>query len=32
MYSEKKIATWYIDAGYQLVYMVMMGALLAWWR
>lgn len=32
VYSEKKPATFLIDAGYQLVYLVLMGALLAWWR
>ena len=32
MFSEKKIATYYIDAGYQLVYLLVMGAILGAWR
>ncbi|MEO6067625.1 MAG: DUF1761 domain-containing protein [Gemmatimonadales bacterium] len=32
MYSEKKFSTFVIDAGYQLVYLMMMGAILAAWR
>ena len=32
VYSDKKFATFLIDAGYQLVYLVVMGAILASWR
>jgi hypothetical protein len=32
MYSGKKLPTYYIDAAYQLVYMIWMGAILAGWR
>jgi hypothetical protein len=32
MFSEKPIAAWVIDAGYQLAYLVIMGALLSVWR
>ena len=32
MFSEKKLSTWMIDAGYQIVYMMVMGAILAVWR
>lgn len=32
MFSEKPIAAWVIDAGYQLAYLLIMGALLAAWR
>ncbi len=32
MFSEKPLATWLIDAGYQLVYLIAMGAILAAWR
>ncbi len=32
MFSEKKIATYYIDASYQLVYLLAMGAILGAWR
>ena len=32
MFSEKKLATWLIDAGYQIVYLMVMGAILVAWR
>lgn len=32
LFSEKPIAAWVIDAGYQLAYLVIMGALLSVWR
>ncbi len=32
MFSEKPLSTYLIDAGFQLVYMVMMSLLLALWR
>jgi hypothetical protein len=32
VYSQKKFATFTIDAGYQLVYLVAMGAILAAWQ
>jgi hypothetical protein len=32
VFSEKPIAAWVIDAGYQLAYLVIMGALLSVWR
>ncbi|HKW41364.1 MAG TPA: DUF1761 domain-containing protein [Gemmatimonadales bacterium] len=32
MFSEKPIAAWVIDAGYQLAYLLIMGALLSLWR
>ncbi len=32
MFSEKPIAAWVIDAGYQLAYLLIMGALLSVWR
>lgn len=32
VYSNKKFATFAIDAGYQLVYMLMMGAILGAWQ
>ena len=32
MFSEKAIAAWVIDAGYQLAYLLIMGALLSVWR
>ena len=32
VYSNKKLATFLIDAGYQLVYLLMMGAILGAWR
>ena len=32
MFSNKKLAAFLIDAGYQLVYVMMMGAILAAWR
>ena len=32
MYSEKALATWLIDAGYQVVYLMVMGAILVAWR
>ncbi|HEX4573715.1 MAG TPA: DUF1761 domain-containing protein [Gemmatimonadales bacterium] len=32
MFSEKPIAAWVIDAGYQLVYLLIMGAVLSVWR
>ena len=32
MFSEKPIAAWVIDAGYQLAYLVIMGVLLSVWR
>jgi hypothetical protein len=32
VYSDKKIATFFIDSGYQLVYLMVMGAILAAWR
>jgi uncharacterized protein DUF1761 len=32
MFSEKPIAAYWIDAGYQVVYLIVMGAILAVWR
>ena len=32
LYSDKKFATFLIDTGYQLVYLVVMGAILGGWR
>ncbi len=32
MFSEKPLSTYLIDAGYQLVYVVVMGVILAAWR
>ncbi|HYU91183.1 MAG TPA: DUF1761 domain-containing protein [Gemmatimonadales bacterium] len=32
MFSEKPIAAWVLDAGYQLSYLVLMGVLLSLWR
>jgi uncharacterized protein DUF1761 len=32
MFSEKPIAVWVIDAGYQLAYMLLMGIILSVWR
>lgn len=32
LFSEKPIAAWVIDAGYQLAYLVIMGALLSVWH
>src|SRR5438046_9904765 len=32
MFSEKPIAAWVLDAGYQLSYLVLMGVLLSVWR
>jgi hypothetical protein len=32
LYSDKPLAAWIIDTGYQLVYMVVMGVILAVWR
>jgi uncharacterized protein DUF1761 len=32
MFSDKPIAAWVIDAGYQLAYLLIMGALLSVWR
>ncbi len=32
LYSHKKIAAWLIDLGYQLVYIVVMGAILGAWH
>src|SRR2546422_2378916 len=32
MFSEKPIAAWVLDAGYQLAHLLLMGALLAAWR
>jgi hypothetical protein len=32
MFSERKIATFFIDAGYQLVHLLVMGAILGAWR
>jgi Protein of unknown function (DUF1761) len=32
VFSEKPIAAWVIDAGYQLAYLLIMGALLSVWR
>jgi hypothetical protein len=32
LYSDRKFATFLIDAGYQLVYLVVMGAILGAWR
>jgi len=32
VYSQRKMATFVIDAGYQLVYLVVMGAILAAWQ
>ncbi len=31
LFSERKLATYLLDAGYQLVYMVVMGVILASW-
>ena len=32
LFSEKPLAAWVIDAGYQLAYLVLMGVLLSVWR
>ncbi len=32
LFSERRFSTYLIDAGYQLVYLVMMGAILGAWR
>jgi hypothetical protein len=32
MFSEKPIAVWVIDAGYQLAYLLLMGVILSVWR
>ena len=32
MFSEKPLATWLIDAGYQVVYLMVMGWILVVWR
>jgi len=32
MFSEKPLSTWLIDAGYQIVYLMVMGAILSVWR
>lgn len=32
MYSDKRLAAWLIDAGYQIVYLMVMGAILVAWR
>jgi hypothetical protein len=32
MFSEKPLSTYLIDAGYQLVYLLAMGAIIAMWR
>lgn len=32
MFSEKRLAAWLIDAGYQIVYLMVMGAILVAWR
>ena len=32
MFSDKKLGTYLIDAGYQLAYLVLMGVILAVWR
>jgi len=32
LFSEKPLAAWVIDAGYQLAYLMLMGALLSLWR
>lgn len=32
LYSQKKLAAWLIDAGYQLVYLLVMGAILGAWH
>lgn len=32
LYSDRKFATFLIDAGYQLVYLIVMGAILGAWR
>ena len=32
MFSDKKLAAWLIDAGYQIVYLMVMGAILVAWR
>jgi hypothetical protein len=32
LYSQKKIAAWLIDIGYQLVYLLVMGAILGAWH
>ena len=32
LYSQKRIAAWLIDLGYQLVYLLVMGAILGAWH
>jgi hypothetical protein len=32
VYSDKRLAVWLIDAGYQIVYLMAMGAILVAWR
>jgi hypothetical protein len=32
LYSEKPLAAWVIDAGYQVAYMIVMGVVLSVWR
>jgi hypothetical protein len=32
MFSEKRLSTWLIDAGYQIAYLVLMGVILVAWR
>ena len=32
MYSRRPFAAWYIDAGYQLIYLALMGAIIGGWR
>jgi hypothetical protein len=32
MFSQKPIAAWVIDAGYQLAYLLLMGVVLTLWR
>jgi hypothetical protein len=32
MFSEKRLSTWLIDAGYQIAYLVLMGVILVAWQ
>ena len=32
MFSEKRLSTWLIDAGYQVAYLILMGIILVAWR
>jgi hypothetical protein len=32
MFSERRLSTWLIDAGYQIAYLVLMGMILVAWR